>query len=101
MSRTVPLPAGQPKVRWLIEKTLGSFLVAWSHAWNSRFVRPTYIKVTLSDCQSAMTMPEVCYAKTPSNGFQRNATLLHPVGIHFGFLNVADFKGIRAGQHFQ
>jgi hypothetical protein len=43
------------------------------------------------------------YARTPSRGFQRDAALLHLdrlVGsgaLSFDFLNVADFKGIRAG----
>jgi hypothetical protein len=40
----------------------------------------------------------LCYAKTPSRGFQPNLTLLHSDRLaSFIFLQVADFKGVRAG----
>jgi hypothetical protein len=45
------------------------------------------------------------FTKTPSAGFQRNVTLLHPdrpgwFGVGLFFLNVADFTGVQAGCHF-
>jgi hypothetical protein len=67
-------------------------------------------EVLVATCpNSSFIGPGLRKFQTPSTGFQCNPTqcnIVTPrspssVGIHFGFLNLADFKGIRAGQHFQ
>jgi hypothetical protein len=42
MPRRASLRARQPAARWLVEKSLVASPMASSHAWNSRFDRPTY-----------------------------------------------------------
>jgi hypothetical protein len=68
------------------------------HKNNIRFVYRCFDRILLH------ATIQLCYAKIPSSGFQPHATLLHLIAWlarpQFHLLDVADFKGVRAGQYF-
>ena len=64
-------------------------------------VRHDWKAVTIRAVAQKTRLHLLCYARTPSSGFQPNASLLHPDprvrAAQLYILNGADFKGVPAG----